>query len=160
MSVNPISANNRTAATSDDSDAPIVTAKKKTLGQEEFLKLLAAQFQSQDPMKPMEDTAFIAQMAQFTSLEQSATLVQQMTQLRSNQDVVTANSFIGRQVTVDAGNDEIVRGEVTGVDFSDGEPRLMIGDYTYSVSSVLLVEPGTSTATSNNSTTPNNNGGV
>ena len=148
MSVNPISAVNKTA-TADDSETPIVTAKKKTLGQEDFMKLLAAQFQSQDPMKPMEDTAFIAQMAQFSSLEQSSTLVQQMTQLRANQDIVTANTYIGRRVTIEAGEDELVTGEVTGVDLSDGEPRLIVGDYTYPVSSVLLVEPGAATATTN-----------
>lgn len=131
---------------SGDEQTPVVD-KKKTLGQEDFLKLLAAQFQAQDPMKPMEDTAFIAQMAQFSSLEQSSTLVQQMTQLRATQDIVTANSYIGRQVTIDGGGDELVTGKVTGVDLTDGTPRLIVGDYTYPVSSVLLVEPGSATTT-------------
>jgi len=39
------------------------------LGQDAFLQLLVTQLQSQDPLKPMEDTAFIAQLAQFASLE-------------------------------------------------------------------------------------------
>ena len=49
---------------SDDSDE-----FDSSLGQDEFLELLSAQLSNQDPLAPMEDTEFIAQMAQFTSLE-------------------------------------------------------------------------------------------
>src|SRR4051812_23749882 len=117
---------------------------QQALGQEDFLKLLSVQFQSQDPMKPMDDTAFIAQMAQFSSLQQSQTLTQQMTQMRANQDLVTASNYIGRQVTVDAGKDGVVKGNVTGVEIADGVPRLTIGEFTYPLSSVLYLEPGSS----------------
>jgi flagellar basal-body rod modification protein FlgD len=120
---------------------------KQILGQEDFLKLLSVQFKAQDPMKPMEDTAFIAQMAQFSSLEQSQTLTQQMTQMRSNQDIVAANSYIGRQVTLDAGKGQVVKGNVTGVEITDGVPRLTVGDSTYPLSSVLFVEAGASVPT-------------
>lgn len=131
------------------------TPKKTVLGQEDFLKLLAVQFQSQDPMKPMEDTAFIAQMAQFTALDQSKSLLAQMTQLSASQDIVTANSYIGRQVTLDAGADLVVSGEVTGIELTDGEPRLIVGDQTYELSAVLLVEPAKpKTTPSPDSTTP------
>jgi len=139
-----------TAAASTDPTSTTSTATKKTvMGQEDFLKLLAVQFQHQDPMKPMEDTAFIAQMAQFTALDQSSSMLTQMTSLSATQDAATANSYIGRHVTFDAGNDQTVSGDVTGVDMSSGTPRLIAGDYTYPISSVLLVEPGTT-----NSTTP------
>lgn len=119
---------------------------QRTLGQEDFLKLLSVQFQSQDPMKPMEDTAFIAQMAQFSSLQQSQTLAQQMTQMRSGQDVVTASNYIGRQVTVDGGDGKLIKGNVSGVEITDGVPRLTIGDFTYPLSSVLYVESGSAPA--------------
>jgi len=149
MQVNSATSASRAASTASDEPTVPLVDKKKMLGQDDFLKLLAVQFQAQDPMKPMEDTAFIAQMAQFSALDQSSTLVQQMTQLRSNQDIATANSYIGRRVTIDTGDEQVVTGDVTGVDLSDGEPRLIVGDYTYPVSSVLLVEPGTATATNN-----------
>ncbi len=143
MSVSPVGPTYRTTAASDESELPLVTKKKTQLGQEDFLKLLAVQFKSQDPMKPMEDTAFIAQMAQFTALDQSSSLVDQMAQMRTQQDIATANSYIGRLVTFDNGNDQVLSGDVSGVDISDGTPRLIIGDKTYPLSSVLLVEPGT-----------------
>ena len=138
-----------------DSATLAATPKKTVLGQDDFLKLLAVQFQSQDPMKPMEDTAFIAQMAQFTALDQSKSLLSEMTQLRSNQDIVTANSYIGRHVTFDGGDDQTVSGEVTGIELTDGAPRLILGNATYPLSAVLLVEPArTPVASTADSTNP------
>jgi flagellar basal-body rod modification protein FlgD len=89
---------------------------KKTLAQEDFLKLLSTQFQHQDPMKPMEDSAFIGQMAQFTALEQSNALVKEMSGLRSDQNLLTANGYLGRNVTVDDSDGLPVTGLVTAVD--------------------------------------------
>ncbi len=152
MSVSPIGSTYKAAATSDETEMPVITKKKTQLGQEDFLKLLAVQFKSQDPMKPMEDTAFIAQMAQFTSLDQSSAMVTQMTQMRTQQDIATANSYIGRLVTFEDANEQILSGDVSGVDISDGTPRLIIGGKNYPLSSVLLVEPGTATA--NTTTAP------
>lgn len=144
MNISSISAYNNTRATSATSDTSTASrVPKQVLGQDDFMKLLATQFQAQDPMKPMEDTAFIAQMAQFSSLEQSSSMAKDMTQLRTNQDIVTANSYIGRHLTVDLGQGKTGSGDVSGVDMSAGVPRLIIGDQTYPLSSVLLVEPGT-----------------
>jgi flagellar basal-body rod modification protein FlgD len=148
-SLSPISSRYDSALASTDSSAATTRTPQKTLGQDDFLKLLAVQFQAQDPMKPMEDTTFIAQMAQFSSLEQSKTLVQQMTQLRTEQDVATANSYIGRKVTLDDGNKGTVSGNVTGVEMSSGTPLLIVGENNYPLSAVLLVEPGAPTTTAN-----------
>lgn len=92
-------------------------------------------------MSPMEDTEFIAQMAQFTALDQSKALLTQMKQFNATQGVATANSYIGRQVTLDGGDDQLVTGVVSGVEISSGTPRLIVGDLTYDLSAVLLVEP-------------------
>lgn len=53
------------ATTDTSSSAP---AKKQTLGQDEFLKLLTTQLTHQDPTKPMDNTAFLGQMAQFSTV--------------------------------------------------------------------------------------------
>ena len=134
-------------SSSTDAATLAATPKKTVLGQDDFLKLLAAQFQQQDPMKPMEDTAFIAQLAQFTGLDQSKSMLKQMTQLSANQDIVTANSYIGRHVTLDGGDDKTISGDVSGIEMADGTPRLLVGDKSYPLSAVLLVEPARPTTT-------------
>jgi flagellar basal-body rod modification protein FlgD len=113
---------------------------KKALGQEDFLKLLAVQFQSQDPMKPMEDSAFIAQMAQFTSLEQSSSMNTTMSQIRAEQRVATANSYLGLVAVVEDKDGNLKSGQVTAVDTTTDTPKLEIDGKYYDVSSVLRTE--------------------
>lgn len=115
---------------------------QKNLGQNDFLRLLATQFKTQDPMKPVEDTAFIAQMAQFTALQQSGTMSDTMTALRADQQRATANSYLGHSVTVDAGSGQLVTGDVTAIDSSGTTPQLVVNGTAYSLSAVLRVEPG------------------
>jgi len=138
-----ISAINPLAATSAAGSSSAATSLpgQKALGQEDFLKLLAQQFKSQDPMKPMDDTSFIAQMAQFTSLQQSSEMAKTMTAMSAQQQVATANSYIGHKVTVDAGSGQTNSGDVTAVKMVDGTPQLVVNGQTYAMSSVLVVEP-------------------
>jgi flagellar basal-body rod modification protein FlgD len=141
------SARDSAALAANPSTTTTAKSKSSSLGQSDFLKLLAKQYQTQDPMKPMEDTAFIAQMAQFTSLEQSSSLLSQITAMNGKQDVATANSYLGRLVTMNDGNGTVV-GEATSVEFVGGLPRLVVGDQSYAVSSVVRVAPKPAPATS------------
>lgn len=156
MSVSAIGSKSASSVmdTQDNTQTPAATGKAKVLGQDDFLKLLITQFQAQDPMKPMDDTAFIAQMAQFSSLQQTQTLTTQMTKLLTNQDLATANTYIGREVVVDNGDKTTSTGTVSGVEIVDGAPRIVIGDYSYPVSSVVAVKPAP-TPTNNPDTSGN-----
>ena len=143
MQVSAFSPSTTSSLTDSDPTAPATTTRKKTtLDQGDFLKLLAKQFQTQDPMKPMEDTSFIAQMAQFTSLEQTSAMSKDISLLRANQDFVTAGSYLGRSVSVDLGDGTTTTGNVTAIDIGGGAPELVIAGKNYSLSAVLRVEPG------------------
>lgn len=153
MQVTSATSTDRTtaAATSDGTGATTTVARKTMLDQDDFMKLLAVQFQQQDPMKPMDDTAFIAQMAQFTALDQSKSMLTRMTQLGASQELATANSYLGRQVTLTDENDQSITGVVSGVQLTNGTPRLMVNGTAYTVGSVVLVEPAPATPSTNNS---------
>lgn len=128
-------------------------AAKKTLGATDFMKLLATQFQQQDPMKPMEDTAFIAQMAQFTSLEQSQSMATEMAQLRADQQLLMGNSYLGRNVTVEDAKGQPVTGLVTAVNNTEDGLTLTIGDKEFPLSSVRRIEPVVTLNSTNVATT-------
>lgn len=141
-----------TAGYSDlyNSTGGVARKTTKVLGSDDFMKLLATQFQNQDPMKPMEDTAFIAQMAQFSALEQNKTMASQITALRADQQLLMGNSYLGRTVTVEDADGKSITGVVTALDNDavDGV-SLTIGDKSYPLSSVRRIEP---TATQQSST--------
>src|SRR5471032_1696374 len=152
-----VSSGSSSAATSGSTASTTPTTGTQALGVNDFMKLLATQFQEQDPLKPMDDTAFIAQTAQFTSLQQTNTLVQQMTQMSASQNISAANSYLGCQVTVDAGNGQTASGIVSAVDASGSAPQLILNGQPYPLSAVLLVQPGSASLT--NPTTQSPTGG-
>lgn len=67
-----------------------------TLGKDQFLSILVTQLRNQDPMQPLQDREFIAQMAQFTSVEQLMNMNKEMALLRQN--IGSASSMIGKTI--------------------------------------------------------------
>jgi flagellar basal-body rod modification protein FlgD len=85
----------------------------KSLGKEDFLRLLTAQLRAQNPLNPMDSTGFTAQLAQFSSLEQLANVNTQLTNMASSQTSLQntmATSLIGKRVKV-AGNTVQLNGQ-------------------------------------------------
>lgn len=113
---------------------------KKTLGQEDFFKLLAVQYSSQDPLKPMEDTSFIAQMANFTALENSTQLSQAFAAFTAEQNFSSAQNLLGRNVTLKDPNDTEVTGVVSAVHSSADATMITVNGLDYAVGSVRRVE--------------------
>ena len=91
---------------------------KQQMGKDEFLTLLIAQLSHQDPTNPMDNTEFVAQMAQFSSLEQMHNRSNGFEKIASVMHNNDAISTIGKTVEIEMGTDKItgvvekvVRGE-------------------------------------------------
>lgn len=111
------------------------------LGKDEFLKILMAQLQNQDPTNPMKDNEFIAQMAQFSSLEQMTNMTTAFEKFASGQQqtqLIQYNTFVGKQVKwhelteeLDADNKPVVNeglGSIKSVKFVDGSVEFTLTD--------------------------------
>ncbi|MFT4691215.1 MAG: flagellar basal-body rod modification protein FlgD [Limisphaerales bacterium] len=114
---------------------------KQVLDQDDFLKLLVAQFTAQDPTNPQGDLSSIAQMAQFTSLEQTKAMQADIAALHSSQRIVTANSLIGREVTLLNPAGLPVSGTVSGALMSGGSPHIIVNETPYAVEDILSFAP-------------------
>ncbi len=87
--------------------------KEKTLGQQDFLTLLVAQLQNQDPLNPADPTEFTTQLAQYSQLEQLFNLNDSMEALaksQENTDRMTALTMIGKDVIVPGSSFELGEG--------------------------------------------------
>ena len=120
-------------AGNDATKSTATTTKPKeadVVNQAEFMKLLIAQLQNQDPMNPLDSANFSSQLAQFSSLEQLTQINQRLTD-QSTEKVgrFEAVSFIGREVTGASAGIEVKDGTATTLDYtlaSGGEVRAKI----------------------------------
>lgn len=96
-----------------------------SLGMEDFLKILLTQLTYQDPLKPMDNQQFMAQMAQFTSLEQTQQLNTKIETLITNQAALQSVGLIGKTVDVSTPTG-VVTGTVSALSLSGSAPLLTI----------------------------------
>lgn len=102
--------------------------EKNNMGKESFLKLLVTELRHQDPTKPMEDKEFIAQMAQFSSLEQMSNMNKEIKNLLGSSRASEAYGILGKEVdTFDAIKKTRVSGVVSSVFYKGEELMLKVG---------------------------------
>jgi len=109
---------------------------------ETFLKLVGAQMKSQNPLEPMKDTEFIAQMSQFSSLEQITKLNTTMTSLGLALQLTQGSAMVGKTVSyLPEGATVPVRGTVDRVTIGNGgkDMQLVVGGVQVSPAQVVEV---------------------
>lgn len=99
--------------------------QQATVGQDDLFKILLTQLTYQDPLKPLDNQEFIAQLAQFSSLEQSRQVNEKIDSVLSVQSGNQAIGLLGRTVEVRTDTGSVV-GDVTGVTFDQGVPVLTV----------------------------------
>ena len=107
------------------------------LGKDDFLKLLITQLQNQDPTSPMENTEFISQMAQFSSLEQMTNMSSSFAKMAAFINSSEAANTLGKTVELEIG-DANVTGVVEGATRGEN-PQILVNGMYYSMDKIKAV---------------------
>jgi flagellar basal-body rod modification protein FlgD len=108
------------------SDTTTTTTAQQSMGMQDFLKVLMTQLVYQDPLKPMDNQEFMAQMAQFTSLEQTQQMNEKLATLIGNQAALQSIGLIGRTVDVTTGTGSSLTGVVSALSLTGDTPSMTI----------------------------------
>ncbi|EGL14669.1 MULTISPECIES: flagellar hook capping FlgD N-terminal domain-containing protein [unclassified Paenibacillus] len=135
----------KTGSTTNTASAASKAKEKKDgsiLGKDDFLKILITQLQNQDPMQPMQDKEFVAQMAQFTSVEQLSNMASEMKLLRSS--LGFTSSLIGKDISwmgkTDSGETVMKNGVVESIIVRDGVQYATVDGKEVKLEEVLKIE--------------------
>jgi flagellar basal-body rod modification protein FlgD len=110
---------------------------QQSLGKDDFLKLLIAQLSNQDPTSPMENTEFIAQMAQFSSLEQMTNMNAEFSKLNTTLTSNSAMGTLGKTVDLDL-NGVTTTGVVTAIT-GGASPQVQVNGMLFDMNRISTV---------------------
>ncbi|MFK3943572.1 flagellar hook assembly protein FlgD [Pseudomonas monteilii] len=122
------------ATPSSNKSASLTGASEKALGKDAFLQLLVTQMQHQNPLDPQDNSEFVAQLAQFSSLEGISSLNESVTSISGalgSSRALQASSLVGRSVVVQ--NDKAVVDTTKSLNGSVVVPQ-SVSDATVTVS--------------------------
>ena len=140
MSIYPVDASN-------SNTSGVTSSKDSALGKNDFLNLLVAQLQNQDPLSPMDSTAFTSQLAEFSSLEQLSNVNQNLEYLQMYQSSINnaqAVSFIGKNIDAFGNSIQLESEETEEINFELGEDSnsVFINIYDEAGNLVKYIENG------------------
>lgn len=109
------------------------------LTSDDFLKLLITQLQNQDPSNPMDSDQLLQQVSEMRALQSNIELSNSLKSLTLAQQLSSAASFLGKQVTGTDANQQTVSGAVSQVVVSGGKTLLAIGNSQIELGNVTKV---------------------
>ncbi len=124
--------------TSGSSDA---NSKINDLKLDDFLKLMISEMQNQDPLHPMENTEVLQQMSQIRSISATSELDTTLHAVLLGQNVSSAASLIGKQVSALTSTGDPVQGQVDSVSIANDDVQLHIGDQSVGLKNVSAILP-------------------
>lgn len=143
--------NNATYTAQYKASQPRATGSAQQLTSNDFLELMMQQLQYQDPLKPTDNTEFIAQQAQFTQVSATQEMNERMTE---NNAIMQTLALVGKKVelTDPTNSKNTITGIVSQAQFTSDGANIIVNGKSYPISLVKTVQDP-STATSTTSTT-------
>lgn len=121
--------------------AGAVRAATSKVTSDQFLRLLVTQLQHQDPLNPVKDQDFLAQLAQFQTLESALDSAKTQKESLLAQQLASASALIGKYVTAIVGEVGSLAGIVEKAIVRDGEVLLVVNGHEVALDQVTEVEP-------------------
>jgi len=119
----------------------ITQSKEKEMGKEDFLKLLVAQMKNQDPLNPSSNEDMVMQLAQFSSIEQTEMMNNNLETFIENNTLGTAGSMIGQEI--EAANPDsgvITKGVVSQVNINGKGTKLVVGNTQVDLENLISIK--------------------
>jgi flagellar basal-body rod modification protein FlgD len=124
---------------STDSSTKSIANSAATLGKDDFLKLLVTQLKYQDPLKPTDQSQFMSQMAQFSTVEGINNLQSTLESMNTSNAVSQAVGLIGKSVTYLADDGTTGTGTAGSISLLDGKVTVHVGDTDVALANVVKV---------------------
>ena len=141
MSITPITTTN-----TDPNSSTGTTQRATSLDQVDFMSLMVAQLQNQNPLDPMDSSQMVAQMAQLGSLQAMNDMnssIQQMVNYMASTNSMNAAQLIGKKVEATGNNLSINNGVVSGASYQLSNPgTVTIGIYNSAGQLVRTIDDG------------------
>lgn len=116
--------------------------KDTSMGKDDFLKILVAQLKHQDPMQPLQDRDFIAQMAQFSSVEQMMNISTNMAALRQSMGItpgLIGKTIVWHDMAADGTRMEEMHGIVEAITFKEGLQYAVVGQKEVALDQIIKI---------------------
>ena len=123
--------------------SPSVTANSDRLNDltmSDFIRMMVAELENQDPMNPMSNTEMLQQISQMRSITSNDRLTDSIESMSLGQALSTASSLIGKTVTGVNTLNETVTGKVDKVTIENGTAKLFVGSSIINVGNVTAIE--------------------
>ncbi len=146
--ISPLAAQPSSTSSSTNNAVQSSIAAATGLTSSQFMQLLVSQVQNQDPLNPMSDADFAAQLAQFASLEGIDQMNTNLSSLLTVQQLAQGASLIGHTVVYQpAGSTSTSQGTVDQIAIQNGQLQLIIGGKAVNISQVSGIQPSSTSST-------------
>ena len=143
------------AAVPTNNNSSLPTGMNKSLGKDDFMKLMIAQLQAQDPTNPLDAQDFSTQLAQFSSLEQQLAMNDNLEEISGNQAILNNSSMINLINKSVNSNGDAIRfepGEIQtlGYELQEDADSVSVDIFDSEGNKVISLKPGAQSAGVNN----------
>jgi flagellar basal-body rod modification protein FlgD len=144
---NASNSNNASGASASGSTSAGSTDAFSNITSNDFLKMMIAQLQNQDPMNPMDDSQLLQQISQIRDIQASTELTSTLGNLSVGQNLASASALISKNVTALDSTGNNISGIVQSVTMQNGQPLLVINGSNVSLSNIQSILPGDTQST-------------